>query len=115
MLSSGMMHYAYRIYLGTPKVKILKSLFSRWDYLEIFTSIKEDDVMQAYAAGLLEGYVTADLINTHWYNVFQNFCDGRAYLCEKLNEFLWTNKNWVMSQVTEKNGSDAYWHQVCTL
>lgn len=90
-------------------------MFSRWDYLEIFTSIKKDDETQAYAAGLLEGYVTADLINTYWHNVFKNFCDGRVDLCAKLDEFLRTNKNWVMSQVTEKNGSDAYWHQVCTL
>lgn len=83
-----------------------------WDYLEILTSIKEDDATQAYAAGLLEGYVTADLINKHWQNVFQHFCDGRSDLCVKLDEFLRTNKNWVISQVTEKNGSDAYWHQV---
>ncbi|CAI6362403.1 unnamed protein product [Macrosiphum euphorbiae] len=85
--------------------------YTGWDYLEIFTSIKEDDVIQAYAAGLLEGYVTADLINTHWYNVFQNFCNGRPYLCEKLNKFLWTNKIGHVPSDRE-NGSDAYWHQV---
>lgn len=87
----------------------------RWDYLEILTSIKADDATQAYAAGLLEGYVTADLISMYWHNVFRNFCDDRADLCVKLEEYLGTNKNWVMSQVTEKNGSDTYWHQVCTI
>lgn len=84
----------------------------RWDYLEIYTSIKEDCMMQAYAAGLLEGWVTADLIDNYWYNIFQSFCDGQKDLCKQLNEYLQINKNWVMSQVVEKNGTDAYWHQV---
>jgi len=87
----------------------------RWNYLEIQTSHKEDDSIQAYAAGLLEGSVTANLINIYWKNIFQNFCNDRADLCEKLTVYLQTNKNWVMSQILEKNGTDAYWHQVSNL
>lgn len=86
--------------------------FCSWDYLEILTVSKEDDSTQAYAAGLLEGWITADSINIYWYNIFRNFCNDKEDLCAKLNEYLRTNKNWVMTQVAEKNGTDAYWHQV---
>ncbi|XP_025421443.1 putative phospholipase B-like 2 isoform X2 [Sipha flava] len=68
--------------------------------------------MQAYAAGLLEGWITADLINSYWYNVFQTFCVGRSDLCVKLNEYMHSNREWIISQVMLKNGSDAYWYQV---
>lgn len=87
-------------------------MFIRWDYLDIITSKKEDDSRQAYAAGLLEGWVTADLINIYWGNTFQHFCDGRADLCAQLNQYVQQNKKWIMAQVMEKNGFDAYWHQV---
>lgn len=85
----------------------------RWDYLEIQTSHKADDSAQAYAAGLLEGTVTAGLIDAYWRNVFEGFCDGdRADLCTKLTDYFRTNKDWVASQVSRANGSDSYWHQV---
>lgn len=86
--------------------------YPRWDYLEIHTTDKEDDLVQAYAAGLLEGWVTADLIDIYWLNMFKNFCYGQVDLCENINEYVQTNTNWVMSQIAEKNGSDAYWYQV---
>jgi len=70
-----------------------------------------DDALQSYAAGLLEGFLTADSTDAYWGNIFDGFCAGRSALCAKLDGYLRTNSEWVMSQVAEKNGSDPYWHQ----
>ncbi|XP_050533950.1 putative phospholipase B-like 2 [Daktulosphaira vitifoliae] len=83
-----------------------------WDYLEIQTSKTADSEAQAYAAGLLEGWVTANLIHLYWINTLKNYCDDRNDTCKRLNEYIQKNKEWVMSEVDKKNGSDSYWYQV---
>lgn len=84
----------------------------RWSYLEVYTEGSVDDLTQAYAAGLVEGQATRDLMSLHWYNTMEGYCKAplSAY-CSKLKTFLRTNFDWVASQV-KANMTDPYWHQV---
>lgn len=84
----------------------------RWDYLEIQTSKIADSEAQAYAAGLLEGWVTANLIHLYWINTLKNYCNDRNDTCARLNDYVRKNKEWILSEVDKKNGSDSYWYQV---
>ncbi|XP_046365678.2 putative phospholipase B-like 2 [Haliotis rufescens] len=87
-----------------------------WGYLELSTQYEYDekynDSMLAYAAGLVEGYVTRDLINMHWENTMAGYCDEpySAY-CQRLRDFLETNLNWIRTSI-KNNPDDPYWHQV---
>ena len=66
---------------------------------------------QAYGAGLLEGYLTKDLINLHLVNTVGDFCETDSPTCSELIQFLTTNWKWIKSQITS-NKADPYWHQV---
>ncbi|XP_046365677.2 putative phospholipase B-like 2 [Haliotis rufescens] len=89
-----------------------------WGYLEVSTQYndtetkKYNDSMLAYAAGLVEGYVTRDLIKMHWENTMAGYCDKpySAY-CQRLRDFLETNLNWIRTSI-KNNTDDTYWHQV---
>ncbi|XP_067680235.1 putative phospholipase B-like 2 isoform X1 [Haliotis asinina] len=88
-----------------------------WGYLEVGTPFYEyhqkyNDSMLAYAAGLVEGYLTRDLITMHWQNTRAGYCDEpySAY-CRRLRNFLETNLNWIRTSI-KNNPDDPYWHQV---
>ncbi|XP_071092880.1 putative phospholipase B-like 2 [Haliotis cracherodii] len=87
-----------------------------WGYLELSAQYEYDekynDSMLAYAAGLVEGYVTRDLITMHWENTMAGYCDEpySAY-CRRLRDFLESNLNWIRTSI-KNNPDDPYWHQV---
>ncbi|XP_067667966.1 putative phospholipase B-like 2 [Haliotis asinina] len=87
-----------------------------WGYLEVSTQheVKEkyNDSMLAYAAGLVEGYLTRDQIKMHWQNTMAGYCNTpySAY-CQRLHDFLETNLNWIRTSI-KNNTNDTYWHQV---
>ncbi|CAG0895996.1 unnamed protein product [Cyprideis torosa] len=70
---------------------------------------------QAYAAGMVEGFLTAPIISNAWRNTMQNFCDekdGRTkQVCSAINSFLLTNLAW-MQRMISANPNDPYWHQM---
>ena len=74
--------------------------------------------LQAYAAGYLEGFATAEILYASWVNTVQGYCDGKmAVVCEKLTAYLTENDLWVKSKIAHhcrnKNGKcSPYWHQV---
>ncbi|VVC38022.1 Hypothetical protein CINCED_3A023616 [Cinara cedri] len=80
-----------------------------WGYLEIRTMLLTKDVDQAYAAGFLEGVLTADLIYSHWYNSMKGYCTDRPNICKNLTDFMNTNKYWILSQFIKP---DPFWYQV---
>lgn len=85
-------------------------MFCRWSILEIRTSPKVKDVDQAYAAGFLEGVLTADLIYYHWHNTIKNNnCVKDPGVCPKLSKHIATNKQWMEASL---NASDPYWYHV---
>merc|ERR1712226_263403 len=48
-----------------------------WSFIEIQTDPKFPDKIQAFAAGYLEGYLSADLIYLFWRNTVENTCNGK--------------------------------------
>ncbi|KAF3695837.1 putative phospholipase B-like 2 [Channa argus] len=87
---------------------------SGWSFLEITTSNKYNDSIQAYAAGAVEAAVTSQLIYKHWINTLMNYCgpfSSQTSYCERLKDFIATNMQWVQEQI-KKQPSSPYWHQV---
>ena len=79
--------------------------------LEIETNEEASDQDQAFGAGLLEGYLTKDLINLHLVNTVGDFCEADSTTCSELIQFLTTNWKWIKSEIVA-NKNDPYWHQV---
>ncbi|KAF4086684.1 hypothetical protein AMELA_G00087190 [Ameiurus melas] len=83
-----------------------------WSYLEVVTNGKYNDTLQAYAAGVVEGVVTSQLIYKHWMNTLMGYCDPNdPGYCQHLKEYITTNLQWVEEQI-EKATESPYWHQV---
>ena len=113
-----------------------------WSFLEISTKESFPDKMQvgrnsqessndlvlkgayfqAFAAGYLEGTLTAELIYMHWFNTMRGHCEGdKQKVCDKINDYLKTNNEWIQSRINDecpeegdetKNCTSPYWHHV---
>lgn len=82
-----------------------------WSVLEIETNEKVADMDQAYAAGLLEGTITRDMISLHLINTVGDFCDESSAQCESLITFLQANFKWIQSKI-KAHEEDPYWFHV---
>uniref|UniRef100_A0A8C3HD02 Phospholipase B-like n=1 Tax=Chrysemys picta bellii TaxID=8478 RepID=A0A8C3HD02_CHRPI len=85
-----------------------------WSFLELATSEKYNDSLQAYAAGLAEAAVSEQLIYMHWMNTMVGYCGPFKYqtdYCEKLKSYIETNLAWMEEQM-EKGEDLEYWYQV---
>ncbi|XP_006877031.1 PREDICTED: putative phospholipase B-like 2 [Chrysochloris asiatica] len=85
-----------------------------WAFLELGTSGRYNDSLQAYAAGMVEAAVSEELIYMHWMNTVVNYCGPFEYevgYCEKLKSFLEANLEWMQEEM-ELNRDSIYWHQV---
>jgi hypothetical protein len=40
------------------------------------------DIVQAYAAGFLEGHVTSELLHMHWLNTVDGYCKGKGSILQ---------------------------------
>ncbi|RWS17237.1 putative phospholipase B-like 2 [Dinothrombium tinctorium] len=83
-----------------------------WSLLEVTTSPNASDSLQAYAAGLVEGSLTRELIEMHWQNTIGNYCHNQQDYCYKLDKFLKRNFKFISKKVDEQRTRSAYWHQV---
>ncbi|XP_011167263.2 putative phospholipase B-like lamina ancestor [Solenopsis invicta] len=85
---------------------------SGWSIIEIETSSKYPDTVQAYAAGLLEGSLTWQIIHHHWHNTVNAVCEKWADECQKLMEFLRENTAIVRERAERLAATDPFWHMV---
>ena len=69
------------------------------------------DHEQAFAAGVLEGHLTHDLISLQLINTVGDFCEKESTSCRQLEEFLVDNFKWAHKQLQSKR-FDPYWHHV---
>ncbi|KAG8181375.1 hypothetical protein JTE90_008843 [Oedothorax gibbosus] len=83
-----------------------------WSYLEVKSDERFPDPVQAYAAGLVEGALTADLLKKHWSNIAADYCTGEEEFCEDLKKFLQKNLDFINDNIKAKRASDIYWHQI---
>ncbi|KAG7208930.1 hypothetical protein KM043_015109 [Ampulex compressa] len=85
---------------------------SGWSIIEIETSRKYPDVVQAYAAGLLEGSLTWQLIHHHWYNTVYTFCEKRVNECRNFIRYLRDNTAIIRERAELLESTDPFWHMV---
>uniref|UniRef100_A0A4Q8K3A3 Phospholipase B-like n=2 Tax=Liphistius sp. SGP-2016 TaxID=1905180 RepID=A0A4Q8K3A3_9ARAC len=83
-----------------------------WSYLEVSTNEKYPDSVQAYAAGLVEGVLTADLIKKNWNNQGKMYCKGETSYCQRLKNFLQINLDFINFNIAKSRKYVPYWHQV---
>ncbi len=83
-----------------------------WDYLsvELGSSSSIDDKTKAFAAGFLEGYLTANRIWTHHQNMHRFTWNG-GDMPEYVANFFKEQQKWVSTQV-DSNPNDPYWQNV---
>ena len=94
--------------------QLIWHILCSWSYLTVTTNGQGySDSDQAYAAGLVEGFLTRELIGYHWYNTIHGqFCDEpMPPKCVKMKNFLQTNLDWMRKQI-ELWKNDSYWHMV---
>jgi hypothetical protein len=102
----------------------------------VSSSSKSSDVIQAFSAGFVEGYLTAPLVEPYIRNVFShrfhdpiqadpNVTQARTCrnavvvvstvegtVCNARSQFITDNLRWTMQQVQQLSAADAYWAQV---
>ncbi|XP_015597261.1 putative phospholipase B-like lamina ancestor [Cephus cinctus] len=83
-----------------------------WSIIEIQTSEEYPDMVQAYAAGLVEGSLTWQLIHHHWRNTMRSACAPRAAICRKMRNFLRENNAAVRERAEVLADKDPYWHMI---
>ncbi|KAL7986762.1 hypothetical protein Chor_013045 [Crotalus horridus] len=86
-----------------------------WAALELTTNEKYNDSIQAYAAGVAEATVSAQLVYMHWMNTMVSYCGPFTYqtnYCQKLKNYLEANLNWMEEQIEEAGMDSVYWYQV---
>ena len=101
------------VQLNVARAYYKTSIFeSGWSSIEIETSSKYPDSVQAYAAGLLEGSLTWQLIYHHWHNTVNVICKKRPIECWKLMEFFRKNTAVVRERAELLAVTDSFWHMV---
>ncbi|GFS56688.1 putative phospholipase B-like 2 [Nephila pilipes] len=83
-----------------------------WSYLEVKSNAIFSDPVQAYAAGLVEGFLTKNLLKKHWNNMGADYCINEQKYCQRLQTFLQQNLNFMNKNIEIKRNYDIYWHQV---
>jgi len=83
-----------------------------WALLQLHTKDTVSDVIQAFGAGYLEGWVTRDLIFLQYRNTIVGRCDGKQGLCDKIRKWVRDNTDWVRKKLEVARRKDEYWHQV---
>ncbi|XP_043924205.1 putative phospholipase B-like 2 [Protopterus annectens] len=85
-----------------------------WSFLEVTTSDKYNDSLQAYAAGVVEAAVTQPLIYMHWMNTMMGYCGPYKFqtsYCKLLRKYIEDNLAW-MEKMMASGEDPEYWHQV---
>jgi len=78
----------------------------------VHTNPEYSDTLQAYHAGFIEGYLTAELMGMHWRNQIDQYCDNEVRYCTKLFKFLDKNLNVTQQKVKTMRNESSYWHHV---
>ena len=76
------------------------------------TNPQNSDVLQAFGAGYVESLLTYDVIYMHWYNTMHGFCTTKLTLCQKVQNHLDKNLDWINDMIANYSDTQPYWHQV---
>ncbi|XP_054163965.1 putative phospholipase B-like 2 [Oppia nitens] len=81
-----------------------------WANLELKTSNRFTDNVQSYMGGVVEGYITGQLIHYNYRNTYENICKNKKF-CELLKKFVENNNQFIDTMIKKKSDSN-YWHQI---
>lgn len=82
-----------------------------WSLLKVVTNGTYSDSLQAEAAGMAEGFLTAEFILMAYENTVAGYCDKEPDFCTKLKTFLAANQDWIIGNL-KTHPESQYWHQV---
>mmetsp|Transcript_22079 Transcript_22079/g.43444 ORF Transcript_22079/g.43444 Transcript_22079/m.43444 type:complete len:596 (+) Transcript_22079:294-2081(+) len=82
-----------------------------WGVLKIHTNSSFSDEEQAYAAGVLEGYLTAEHIYTTSRDVVQAIFNADQ-MPEKVSEFMKKQESWTRDSIKKNKAHDSLWRHV---
>ncbi|KAK7862396.1 hypothetical protein R5R35_004171 [Gryllus longicercus] len=85
---------------------------SGWAFFEVQTNSDSPDWYQAFAAGVLEGSLSWQLIYWHWFNTVRFTCEGREQFCDDVRAFVKENWEWTAEISKQQEDKDPFWHQV---
>ncbi|XP_049527570.1 putative phospholipase B-like 2 [Dermacentor silvarum] len=85
---------------------------SGWAFLQIETNERAKDEVQAYAAGALEAYLTRQLIENHWTNMFGGYCESQPEYCRDLEQFFAENNKYSQQQQHLRRHNESFWNMV---
>lgn len=83
-----------------------------WAFVEVESKPTWPDDMQAYAAGMAEGYLTKDLIYDFWRNMIEHACDDKPQVCKYVKKYVAQNVDWTTVHAKKYKAASPYWHQV---
>ncbi|KAM7309964.1 putative phospholipase B-like 2 isoform X2 [Ixodes scapularis] len=86
--------------------------FSGWTFLELQSNGSYADDAQAYGAGAVEAYLTHDLMEKQFKNMYSRYCNNQHEYCERLSKFLLENLKYSNSQEHLYESTDPYWHMI---
>lgn len=109
----------YELHFGSAGKWIARANFTDntfadgWGYLEVETNPVFADTLQAYAAGMVEGFSSADMIYKAYRNTLEGFCEWKSEaFCDRLRNYLAKNMRWMKSMIALKTDSCPVWHNV---
>lgn len=83
-----------------------------WSNLEIETFNGNNEDLQAYSAGYLEGTLSHDVLEYHLQNTYYTYCDGYKEYCRRLGSYLRKNLDYIKRKVENAPKDDVYWQTV---
>uniref|UniRef100_A0A7E4VT70 Phospholipase B-like n=1 Tax=Panagrellus redivivus TaxID=6233 RepID=A0A7E4VT70_PANRE len=83
-----------------------------WSYLEIETRAEYDTDLQAYAAGVLEGALTKNVLSYHISNTVLDYCTGFKGYCKRLTKYLTEHLKYVKNKIDTAPRDDPYWQSI---
>ena len=98
-----------RVALGRYRNDVNKT---GWGVFEVETFKGYPSQLQAFAAGVAEGYLTKLQIHFHFRNTVENLCKGQKAYCAKLYRYLQSNLDWIRQEVVNRPKKDLYWKHV---
>ncbi|KAH7940916.1 hypothetical protein HPB49_008064 [Dermacentor silvarum] len=102
-----------KIGMGGARNRFSKAAHTRrWAFLQIETNERAKDEVQAYAAGALEAYLTRQLIENHWTNMFGGYCDSQPEYCRDLEQFFAENNKYSQQQQHLRRHNESFWNMV---
>lgn len=82
-----------------------------WSMLILSTNGSFDDELQAHAAGMAEGYISADHIMMYFNATAAGYCAADSAFCTTLQNYIDTNDKWIQDNL-KSNKNDPYWKHV---